>query len=900
MSLKIVFTAPTGDRLDYYTVHADRIGIVVNLDEKNRAYYSIRVASFAAATGDAKKLKRLLRHPVQDLSAFLYGATPNPLPLSLEPFDIRTRALSNATHMILRSAPSTTDKFDVAFTMIVPDGTRPVDAFYQAVNEAQSIPILKSWAPYIFDYLNNKHQIHGFRPVSNIRGFDVITRTEEIAQAIEEGFRLGKLQIPMGNVAAPNVDLHTVHTLDGYMLTFGKTLGERVLEETPARHLPGTVSQPKEILRTLYPAQLDVAAATAKTWETEKTAWIIGEQGVGKTTIAAAAAQIRLKGKGRILVHCPNHLTEKWERELKATLGAIPVHVVRTWKEALRALPSVRNRSGGLEAWILPRDSAKLGYLFRPAAIAHVRADGGFQHWTCPSCGQVLKQVYKDKKPRTWDEKAFRSRSASNAHCPVCRSSLWQADSHGPKREAPSRIFRRRLRPGTFDVLIADEIHEEKGNTAQGQSLTRLYGLAKKACFLTGTLLGGKASDLYYHLYRTQPATCRALGYEYQNPMPFVKTYGVVERRDKRYWDGNRSSTSSEQPGVHPAVYGDWLMGSATFVGLDDLNAHLPSYEEEVVLVPMHEQQERLVAQVYQALKERLAVALHSGSKAVLGSFLQVALAYPDHVFANTPITGADGSIIVQPSGTWNPKDLLPKEAQIAAYVLKEQMRGRRCLIFAQYTQKYDVTDRLREQLDALGLSVKVLTTAVKPEDRERWLAQAVADGVDVVLCHSRLVATGLDLLDFPTILFAQTGYSLFDIRQASRRSWRIGQTQPVKVAFFAYAETLQETALRALAEKLLAAQAVEGRFSAEGLQALSSGSNAALQLANALAFGLEGLPEIRDAWTVAQAEGTSEPPVLELPPEPRKESGPAQTLKLIPVRRARVASAGYQQIALF
>jgi hypothetical protein len=42
-----------------------------------------------------------------------------------------------------------------------------------------------------------------------------------------------------------------------------------------------------------------------------------------------------------------------------------------------------------------------------------------------------------------------------------------------------------------------------------------------------------------------------------------------------------------------------------------------------------------------------------------------------------------------------------------------------------------------------------------------------------------------LDLLLFPTIFFVQTGYSIYTLRQAGRRSWRIGQKEPVRVAFF-------------------------------------------------------------------------------------------------------------------
>jgi hypothetical protein len=47
-------------------------------------------------------------------------------------------------------------------------------------------------------------------------------------------------------------------------------------------------------------------------------------------------------------------------------------------------------------------------------------------------------------------------------------------------------------------------------------------------------------------------------------------------------------------------------------------------------------------------------------------------------------------------------------------------------------------------------------------------------------------IPRNIDLLDFPTIIFYESGYSLHTLRQASRRSWRIGQRRPVRVKFFA------------------------------------------------------------------------------------------------------------------
>ena len=57
-------------------------------------------------------------------------------------------------------------------------------------------------------------------------------------------------------------------------------------------------------------------------------------------------------------------------------------------------------------------------------------------------------------------------------------------------------------------------------------------------------------------------------------------------------------------------------------------------------------------------------------------------------------------------------------------------------------------------------------------------MADKVKEGVDVMVCHPRLVQTGLDLVDFPTIVWFEKDYSVYTMRQASRRSWRIGPAE--------------------------------------------------------------------------------------------------------------------------
>ena len=81
------------------------------------------------------------------------------------------------------------------------------------------------------------------------------------------------------------------------------------------------------------------------------------------------------------------------------------------------------------------------------------------------------------------------------------------------------------------------------------------------------------------------------------------------------------------------------------------------------------------------------------------------------------------------------------------------------------------------------------------------------------MICHPRLVETGLDLLFFPTIYFFETGYSTYTLRQASRRSWRIGQHKDVRVKFFSYKDTMQSNCIRLMGRKVLVSMMMEGKL---------------------------------------------------------------------------------------
>ena len=104
-------------------------------------------------------------------------------------------------------------------------------------------------------------------------------------------------------------------------------------------------------------------------------------------------------------------------------------------------------------------------------------------------------------------------------------------------------------------------------------------------------------------------------------------------------------------------------------------------------------------------------------------------------------------------------------------------------------------------------------------------------------------------MIDFPTLIWYETDYSVYVMRQASRRSWRIGQTRPVKVVFMSYKNTLQADALKLVAKKMQSSLAVEGELPEDGLAAYGDdGDDLMMALARKIVSGDEEEDETVEA----------------------------------------------------
>ena len=660
--------------------------------------------------------------------------------------------------------------------------------------------------------------------------------------------------------------------LSTFLDTYKDAIAQRVVDSYPPQYRPAADNRPlPPLLRTPLGAQETAIRGTAHSLTTQRGTTVVGEMGTGKTFIATAAAH--LAGFQRILVLVPPHLTRKWKREVEATIPDARAAIVTS----ITDLERLRRTTGAGPLFaIMSRERAKLAYRWQPAVVQRwATADGRllrdeatgepFRIPACPVCARQV--VTPDGVPLTAAELARRKRT-----CGHCGAALWQADRRGPRRYPLADYVKLRM-PGWFDLLIADEVHEYKGRgSAQGIAAGILADVCGTSLALTGTLAGGYASTLFHLLYRFSPAL--RTEFEHGEEVRWIARYGFLEhtvRRpaDEPLEDGRHSrrrryrTVIRERPGLAPAALFH-LIGHTVFLRLADVASGLPPYTEQVRLVGLDDtpdetgySQRSAYQAVFTTLRQALAAALAHGSKRLLGAYLQTLLAYPDGCTRGETVFDPQTQRPLVQVPPLAEDRVYPKEQALLDLVAAERPAGRRVLVYVTHTGTRDITGRLHTLLTRQGARVAVLKAdAVKPDRREAWVAERVQEGLDVLVCHPRLVQTGLDLIEFPTVCWYETDYSVYTLRQASRRSWRIGQTRPVQVVYLAARQTLQADALTLVAKKLQSSLAVEGELPEDGLAAY--GDDLLLALARQIVSGEEAAEAEPVEAVFAQAQAAA------------------------------------------
>ena len=621
---------------------------------------------------------------------------------------------------------------------------------------------------------------------------------------------------------------------------------------------------------------------------------------IGSTALGAlhglwAAQRGRGAEKSFGIVMCPSHVTRKWVREIGETLPDTYAMVVHSITDLDRLYALYEQGDKSVYA-VFSKERARDGYMRYPA----VRWNERRRAFLCPDCDAVIEMdISEDGTHYTVpaDQFFFQKEHKKNHICPKCGTPLWSAvnpdrrmewvkigeygwvhrygaEAHlkrtknarvcdqlaqitrdpegyyparGAQRRYPLSTYIKKKLHGRIGSFLCDELHEYNNASGQGDAMAELYGASKFFVGMTATLINGYSSGIFHLLYRIVPGLMLKDGKQYGSPGDFDAEYGVVENayetRDAEYNANRRASkrkTRTRQlPGVSPLVFSRFLLEYTAFLSLSDMGKDLPSYEEIPVALDMPED----VGECYQAVQNVLQKVLKNDRKAaqkILSAYLNLLTVYPDQPYDQPevihPITGMP---IVTPKSCGDFSRLFPKEEKVLELVRQKTANGERVLIYTSWTRT-DSQQKLLKLLQENGYRTEILAPQIATEKREEWVDKRVKNGLQVLITNPRCVETGLDLNAFTTIIFYSMGYNLFTLRQASRRSWRINQTEPkVEVYMLYYADTLQAKAIKLMASKLAVAGIIEGTFSEEGLAAMSDVKDLTSQMAKELAAGI-------------------------------------------------------------
>lgn len=621
---------------------------------------------------------------------------------------------------------------------------------------------------------------------------------------------------------------------------------------------------------------------------------------IGSTALGAlhglwAAQKKDGRGKSFGIVMCPSHVTRKWVREIGETLPDTYAMIVHSITDLDRLYALYEQGDKSVYA-VFSKERARDGYMRYPA----VRWNERRRAFLCPDCDAAIEmKISEDGTHYTVpaDQFFFQKEHKKNHICPKCGTPLWSAvnpdrrmewvkigeygwvhrygaEAHlkrtknarvcdqlaqiaqdpegyyparGAQRRYPLSTYIKKKLHGRIGSFLCDELHEYNNASGQGDAMAELYGASKLFVGMTATLINGYSSGIFHLLYRIVPGLMLKDGKRYGSPGDFDAEYGVVENayetRDAEYNANRRASkrkTRTRQlPGVSPLVFSRFLLEYTAFLSLSDMGKDLPSYEEIPVALDMPED----VGECYQAVQNVLQKVLKNDRKAaqkILSAYLNLLTVYPDQPYDQPevihPITGMP---IVTPQSCGDFSRLFPKEEKVLELVRQKTANGERVLIYTSWTRT-DSQQKLLKLLQENGYRTEILAPQIATEKREEWVDKRVKNGLQVLITNPRCVETGLDLNAFTTIIFYSMGYNLFTLRQASRRSWRINQTEPkVEVYMLYYADTLQAKAVKLMASKLAVAGIIEGTFSEEGLAAMSDVKDLTSQMAKELAAGI-------------------------------------------------------------
>jgi hypothetical protein len=381
-----------------------------------------------------------------------------------------------------------------------------------------------------------------------------------------------------------------------------------------------------------------------------------------------------------------------------------------------------------------------------------------------------------------------------------------------------------------FTHLIIDEFHEyQASDSSRSEAAAQLISSVRKIITGTGTMMNGYAKSIFFNLFMLFPQKMKKAGFTVEDSEKFQIAFGVTEKRFRVVENKKRRLLSTKaKPGISPVIFHKFLQDSTVFISMEDLKMNMPELNTKIVAVGMTDELKNGKLELEKAVRTAT-----KGDAKLFKGMMPTLYSYLDSPTVPKDIKDADGNILYT-----TPKldDSENKKLDALKDILrKEVVAGRKTIVYSYYTGD-GINNYLQKELQADGFRVTVLNKntdisyscdgtelKVAKDNRENFVKDEVVKGSEVLIVNPILVQTGTNLIDFASIVYYQMSYQVYTVRQADRRTWRIGQTQDCTIYYLFYADSFQADIASLMATKIVAAEAIEGKMDAKGLDAITN-----------------------------------------------------------------------------
>lgn len=655
---------------------------------------------------------------------------------------------------------------------------------------------------------------------------------------------LKRIELPLKNTEEEMLIWNDINTVNDYVLTFNKAIRKRMNDNIDIRfnNKDEVDMRMFDYPRKPYKGQVPLIQAGIKTLQDEQRVVYTCQMGTGKTTIGTMCNDLYMKSKNKssymTLIVAPNSTLKKWRDEIYKTIrDNIHVEICESTNQFIKFIKSTKIDKPTYI--ITSKETAKLGFKRYPAIqtsariIKYKNSEGFTQKQLikdlaiCPHCGMPMKNVAKNKKDEINNEyltiNDFKSIKKSNYKCPNCNEVLWSAMyKKTVKTSLMDYCHRKHI---IFDSLIWDEFHNEKNiSSATGSTFGNIIKMSKNIILLSGTMNNGNVSSLFPLLMRLIPRKMFKDGYTMKDMDKFINSYGSLKAiktiKDDEQRATNRTmfkdSDFSEIAGVNPIVFTKYLSDICISATMDDLGIKMVKYTE----FPVEVEIEKSLAEKYNSLSRSLKSIIPYNFEMYNSSVVRH---YINNPFNWTQMTvkkptrdGFDLQTIH--FSNMNPKTTLNKEDMLLDLIEEKLSENKKCIVFTDFTggnSKYQqgevINDRLNRILTEQGIKSKELKANIKPIDRMDYINKYPE--TQVWITNPILVREGLDLIDYPIIIFYNFDYEPMKIQQASRRAWRSIQTVDCETYYFYYKDSIEEKIMKSITLKKMEMNSIEGKY---------------------------------------------------------------------------------------